>query len=71
MLRTTVDDVVVEHDHVVTRAGLEHVDLAMEGLKLTLKGKKETKQILDGSIQARAQPGRLLAIMGPSGTFCG
>ena len=62
----------VEHDHVVTRADLEHADLALEGLKLTLKGKKgETKEILDGSIRARAQPGRLLAIMGPSGTDTG
>ena len=65
---TVVDDIVVEHDHVVARAGLDHADLAMEGLKLTMKGKKETKEILDGSIRVRAQPGRMLAIMGPSGT---
>lgn len=62
-----VDDFVVEHDHVVARAGMDHADLAMEGLKLTMKGKKETKEILDGSIRVRAQPGRMLAIMGPSG----
>jgi len=63
----TADDIVVEYDHVVTRRGLEQVDLAVDGLALTLSTKKETKQILDGSIRARAQPGRMLAIMGPSG----
>lgn len=50
-------------------AGLAQVDLSFEGLAMTLtKGKKkEPKQILDGSIRGRARPGRLLAIMGPSG----
>ena len=47
------------------------VDLSFEGIRLTLaSGKKhgaDDRVLLDGSLRGRAQPGRMLAIMGPSG----
>jgi len=69
--------------------GLSSIDLAFEGIGMTLAQKKKKKKknkktkdnledstessssekhILDGSIRGRARPGRMLAIMGPSGT---
>ena len=53
------------------------VDFAFDGIQLTLtqkakKNKDGTEQsssrmLLDGSFRGRARPGRMLAIMGPSG----
>jgi hypothetical protein len=67
-LRLTIDGIVIKDDHVEAMEGLEQVDLSFEGLQMLLdikgNGKKE---ILDGSLRGRAQPGRMLAIMGPSG----
>jgi len=63
----------VKDDHVMAMGGLEKADLAFEGIRLTLDSRKNKKngggpkQILDGSIRARARPGRMLALMGPSG----
>lgn len=46
----------------------ETIDLSFEGLRLDVKEKGgNVKQVLDGSIRGRVQPGRMLAIMGPSG----
>lgn len=57
--------------------GLDQVDLAWQGIKMTLKSKKNKngtynsnanngeKLLLDGSLRGRARPGRMLAIMGP------
>jgi hypothetical protein len=52
--------------------GLESVELGFSDIQLVLKAKKKKgengdKVLLDGSIRGRASPGRLLAIMGPSG----
>jgi ABC-type multidrug transport system ATPase subunit len=52
--------------------GLSSVDLGFSDIRMELKGKKKkgkgaSKIVLDGSIRGRAQPGRMLAIMGPSG----
>lgn len=54
--------------------GLDQVDMAFSGIRMELKtGKKKgpngetTRVVLDGSIRGRAQPGRMVAIMGPSG----
>jgi hypothetical protein len=59
---------VVVDDHVAPARGLERVDLAFEGIEMTLEEKKgQQRKLLDGSIRGRARPGRMLAIMGPSG----
>jgi hypothetical protein len=65
--------------------GLDQVDMAFSGIRMELNtGKKKKKKgsngdetttrvVLDGSIRGRAQPGRMVAIMGPSGAvryFC-
>ena len=55
--------------------GLNQVDMAFSGIRMELHtGKKKkgpngetTRVVLDGSIRGRAQPGRMMAIMGPSG----
>ena len=59
----------MKDDHVVPSGGLDKVDLSFEGVKMTLDTKKGTREILDGSIRGRARPGRMLAVMGPSGTY--
>ncbi|CAB9497231.1 Putative white-brown complex homolog protein 30 [Seminavis robusta] len=68
------DDFAVDHDgHVVTKKGLESIDLAFSNVRLEMatKKKKNTdgkpRLLLDGSIHGRAKPGRMLAVMGPSG----
>lgn len=46
------------------------VDLAFEGIHMTLATNNNDngqRVLLDGSLRGRAQPGRMLAIMGPSG----
>ena len=55
--------------------GLDQVDFAFTDIRMELdSGKKKngnngdkTRLLLDGSISGRAKPGRMLAIMGPSG----
>ena len=60
------DDCIVKDDHL--EPILPSVDLAFENIQMVLQTKKNgKKQILDGSIHGRARPGRMLAIMGPSG----
>lgn len=59
---------------VTQKKGLETIDVAFEGIQLEMTTKKKNKengnnirQLLDGSIHGRAKPGRMLAVMGPSG----
>ena len=48
---------------------LESCEVGFEGIKLTLQQKKKPERhILDGSLKGKAKPGRMLAIMGPSGS---
>ena len=63
------DDVVVQDHHLISKKGLDHVDLAFEQIQLELvtKKSKSKRLLLDGSIRGKATPGRMLAIMGPSG----
>jgi ABC-type multidrug transport system ATPase subunit len=62
------EELIVIDDHVAPVHGLESVDLAFDGIEMTLEGKKgQKRKLLDGSIRGRARPGRMLAIMGPSG----
>ncbi len=57
----------VQGDHV---KAMEKMDLGFSGFQMKLKSQKKNQDgrlLLDGSIRGRAQPGRMLAIMGPSG----
>ena len=64
LLCHNIDDIVVKDGHVQAMRGLTQVDLAFEGLEMILDtGKNGGKQILDGSVRGRAQPGRMLAGM--------
>jgi hypothetical protein len=50
--------------------GLESVELGFSDIQLVLQAKKKEngdRVLLDGSIRGKASPGRMLAIMGPSG----
>lgn len=49
---------------------MQSCELGFEGIKLTLKqkGNKPDRVILDGSLKGKAMPGRMLAVMGPSGS---
>ena len=61
--------VIVHEDQIQT---MGKMDLGFSGFKMELKSKKKKKEnrlILDGSIRGRARPGRMLAIMGPSGMW--
>jgi len=64
------DDLVVDEESSEAEAIIDHVDLAFDGIKMILETKKgqNDRILLDGSIRGRAQPGRMLAIMGPSGS---
>jgi hypothetical protein len=62
-----LDDIVVKDGHLEAMAGISKMDIGFEGIKLTLKDEKGERVILDGSIRGRARPGRMLAILGPSG----
>jgi ABC-type multidrug transport system fused ATPase/permease subunit len=72
-LSLSIDDIVIQDDQIKAMGGLETVDLGFSDIRMELKtGKKNAngngkKLLLDGSITGRAQPGRMLAIMGPSG----
>ena len=60
----------IVHEDQIQSTG--NMDLGFIGFKMELKGKKKKKEnrlILDGSIRGRARPGRMLAIMGPSGMW--
>lgn len=48
----------------------ENCEIGFEGIKILLKqkGKKPDRIILDGSLKGVAKPGRMLAVMGPSGS---
>ena len=51
---------------------MEKMDLGFGGFFMELKAKKKNQDsriILNGSIRGRAKPGRMLAIMGPSGEY--
>ena len=68
-----LEDFVVQDDHIKAKKGLESVDLGFSDIRMELhtgRSKKNgngVKVLLDGSIRGRARPGRMLAIMGPSG----
>ncbi len=47
--------------------GFDAVDLSFSDIRMVIQGKRGDKVVLDGSIKGRARPGRMLAIMGPSG----
>ena len=51
-------------------AALGKVEIGFEDIKIALeqKGGKPDRIILDGSLRGKAQPGRMLAVMGPSGS---
>ena len=55
----------------MAKKGLESVDLGFSDIRMELQTgrskKNGVKVLLDGSIRGRARPGRMLAIMGPSG----
>lgn len=59
----------MKDDRVAALGGLDQVDLAFEDVRLELTSNKGTKMLLDGSVRGRARPGRMLAIMGPSGMY--
>ena len=66
------EEIIVQDGHI---KGMKKMDLGFNGFRMELKAKKKSKTnrlILDGSIRGRARPGRMLAIMGPSGEshFC-
>jgi len=61
------EDFVIQNGASKLMEGSDEVDLAFEGIELSLKTKKETRLLLDGSSRGRAKPGRMLCIMGPSG----
>lgn len=64
--RRSEEEVIIQDGH--TKA-VEKMDLGFNGIymELAAKKKKKSRVILDGSIRGRARPGRMLAIMGPSG----
>lgn len=72
-----------QEGHILPKKGMEEVDIAFAKIYLELAPKKkklpfqkkntsgkdsQPKVLLDGSVQGRAKPGRMLAVMGPSGT---
>lgn len=48
----------------------ESCEVGFEGIRILLKQKKKKSDrvILDGSLKGKARPGRMLAVMGPSGS---
>jgi len=63
------DTLVVDEEDAESEV-MDRVDLAFDEIKMILETKKgnDDRLLLDGSIRGRAQPGRMLAIMGPSGS---
>ncbi len=61
---------VVDIDEIETNSFVESCEVTFEGIKMSLKqkGDKPDRLILDGSLKGKASPGRMLAIMGPSGS---
>lgn len=69
---TIPDEIKVENGRVKTMVELENLELGFSDIRMEiLTGKKSVdggkKVLLDGSIRGVARPGRMLAIMGPSG----
>jgi ABC-type dipeptide/oligopeptide/nickel transport system ATPase subunit len=64
--RRSEEEVIIQDGHI---KAMEKMDLGFNGIYMELAAKKKMKSrvILDGSIRGRARPGRMLAIMGPSG----
>ena len=62
------EELVIEEDE--PSAILESCEVGFDGIKMTLKqkGDKPDRLILDGSLKGKAKPGRMLAVMGPSGS---
>jgi hypothetical protein len=65
-LETDEDELIDEKEQVHMD---EPMEVAFEGIRMELQQKKgkASRLLLDGSIRGRARPGRMLAIMGPSG----
>ena len=63
----------IKDDHVMAMGGLESVDFSFSNIRMELdtgrksKNGDKTRLLIDGSVSGRAKPGRMLAIMGPSG----
>eukprot|EP00557_Chaetoceros_sp_GSL56_P009380 CAMPEP_0176487722 /NCGR_PEP_ID=MMETSP0200_2-20121128/6297_1 /TAXON_ID=947934 /ORGANISM="Chaetoceros sp., Strain GSL56" /LENGTH=669 /DNA_ID=CAMNT_0017884597 /DNA_START=227 /DNA_END=2233 /DNA_ORIENTATION=- len=66
----TDTEIVLEEDEVVQDPSLHTCEVGFEAIKITLKqkGNAPDRVILDGSIKGKAGPGRMLAVMGPSGS---
>lgn len=68
------DESASDEDIIVDEEDEQHFfkscEVGFEGIKLILeqKGKKPERIILDGSLKGIAKPGRMLAVMGPSGS---
>jgi len=63
-----IEDVILEHND--NSDFLQSCEVGFEGIKMTMKqkGNKPDRVILDGSLKGKARPGRMLAVMGPSGS---
>lgn len=65
-----VEDLVCDNPQQLSTGFFQSVEVGFEDVGMVLKQKKKgaaDRVILDGSIRGRARPGRMLAIMGPSG----
>lgn len=68
-LSTKAEDLVCDTPEQLHSGFLQSVEVGFEDVGMVLKQKKgrPDRVILDGSIRGVARPGRMLAIMGPSG----
>jgi ABC-type multidrug transport system ATPase subunit len=66
--RIFIEELIIEDDE--AKDLLNSCEVGFEGIKLILKqkGSKPDRVILDGSLKGKASPGRMLAVMGPSGS---
>mmetsp|Transcript_4852 Transcript_4852/g.7352 ORF Transcript_4852/g.7352 Transcript_4852/m.7352 type:complete len:684 (+) Transcript_4852:75-2126(+) len=65
------EELLLEEDDMQSRHFMQRCEFGFEGIKISLEQKgKDTPErlILDGSLKGRAMPGRMLAVMGPSGS---
>ena len=65
------DEELVLEDDIQSRHFMQRCEFGFEGIQITLEQKgKDTpdRLILDGSLKGKAMPGRMLAVMGPSGS---
>ena len=68
--KTDVEDLVCDNPEQLKSGFFQSVEVGFENVGMVLKQTKKgsaDRVILDGSISGRARPGRMLAIMGPSG----